>query len=125
MKDKLSNKIFLIVTLFVVVGVFISSQTSLAGGLVPVNSTGDYTVSQILAILPTAIQFMLGISGSIALLAFVYGGVLFLVSSGNRELVEKGKNVIKGAVVGLLLVFLSYTIIATIATTIWIITLIF
>jgi len=56
-------------------------------------------------------RWILGIVGSLSLLAFVYGGVLFLISAGNRETVQKAKQVIIGAVIGLTIVFASYLII--------------
>jgi len=117
MRIDISKNLLVAFCLLSVIGIFLHVQICLAQGIVPVNDDGNYTVAQVLEILPRAMKFMLGISGSVALLAFVYGGVMFLISSGNREQVEKGKNIIKGAVIGLLLVFLSYTIIATIVTT--------
>ena len=54
---------------------------------------------------------VLGFVGSIALLMFIYGGIMFLISSGNSEKVTQAKQIIIGAVIGLVIVFASYTII--------------
>ena len=54
---------------------------------------------------------LLGLVGSIALLFFVYGGVMFLVSAGNTEMISKARGIIIGAIVGIIIVFASYTII--------------
>lgn len=54
-------------------------------------------------------KLILGISGSIALALFIYGGFLMLVSSGSEQMVTKGKNVLSGAVIGLIIVFAAYT----------------
>lgn len=56
-------------------------------------------------------KMILGISGSAALLFFVYGGVTFLISGGSQERVTKGKQIIIGSVIGLFIIFGSYTII--------------
>ncbi len=56
------------------------------------------------------IKFILGITGSIALLLFVYGGFLWMTSAGNSEQVTKGKNVFIWATIGLIVIFSSYAI---------------
>lgn len=56
-------------------------------------------------------EIMLGLVGSISLLMFVYGGVVFLISGGSSQRVEQGKQIIIGSVIGLIIVFASYTII--------------
>lgn len=54
-------------------------------------------------------KLILGISGSVALALFIYGGFLMLISSGSEQMVTKGKNVLSGAVIGLIIVFVAYT----------------
>lgn len=54
-------------------------------------------------------KLILGISGSVALALFIYGGFLMLISGGNEQMVTKGKNVLSGAVIGLIIVFAAYT----------------
>ena len=57
-------------------------------------------------------HFILSITGSLALLFFVYGGVMFLISAGSSERITKAKQILVGAVIGLAIVFTSYTIIS-------------
>jgi len=72
--------------------------------------TGDsLDVFMLLAI--NIANWILGIVGSLALLFFIYGGFTFLISAGNTAQVDKGKKILGGAVVGLLIVFCSYLII--------------
>ncbi len=59
-------------------------------------------------IIGTLIKAVLGIVGSLALLAFVYGGFVLMLSSGNSEQVQKGKNILIWASVGLVVIFVSY-----------------
>jgi len=56
-------------------------------------------------------KWILGIVGSLALLMFIYGGIMLMISGGNSEKITQGKQIIIGAVVGLAIVFASYMII--------------
>lgn len=56
-------------------------------------------------------KVFLGLAGSMSLLFFIYGGVMFLISGGNQERVSKGKQIIIGSVIGIIVIFTSYTII--------------
>ena len=56
-------------------------------------------------------SFILGISGSFALLMFIYGGFTWVTSAGSEERITKGKTIVRNAVIGLVVVFLSYGII--------------
>lgn len=47
---------------------------------------------------------ILGLSGSLALLMFVYGGFLYIFAGGNQNLAGKAKNAIVYAVIGLIIV---------------------
>lgn len=57
------------------------------------------------------IKAVLGVVGSIALLMFIYGGFLWMTSSGNEQKITQGKNVITWATIGLAIIFLSYTLV--------------
>lgn len=59
---------------------------------------------------------ILGIVGSVALILFIYGGVLWMTSAGNQERVRKGKEVIIWAVLGLGIIFTSYAVVKFIIT---------
>ena len=75
------------------------------------SNCGNYTLNDMARTAITISEFILGIVGSLALLAFVAGGLMWMLSAGNPELVTRGKQTIIGAVIGLVVVFTSYTII--------------
>ena len=56
------------------------------------------------------ITAVMGVVGSIALLMFIYGGLVWMTSSGNQESVKKGRNIILWSAVGLIVVFMSYAL---------------
>lgn len=56
-------------------------------------------------------KFILGMLGSVTLVIFMYGGVVWLTSGGNAQRVEYGRNIFEGALVGLMIVLASYVIV--------------
>lgn len=92
-----------------------SSQT--ADGENKYNS-GRYDLNDMVMILVRASQWILGIVGSLALLMFIYGGFMFLISAGSSEKIGKAKTILVAAVVGLAIVFGSYLIIKFVLSTI-------
>tara|TARA_Y100001970_G_C14223843_1_gene854332 strand:+ start:2383 stop:2811 length:429 start_codon:yes stop_codon:yes gene_type:complete len=55
-------------------------------------------------------QTALGIIGSLTLLAFMFGGFMWLTSAGNQEKVKKGTQTMLYATIGLFVIFGSYAI---------------
>lgn len=74
-------------------------------------TTGTYELNDMVGIFANSSQIILGVIGSITLLMFVYGGVMFLISGGSSEKVTKAKGILTAAVIGLIIVFSSYLII--------------
>lgn len=57
------------------------------------------------------IKFIMGFVGTIALVIFIYGGVLWLISAGRDEYVTKGKNAMVWSTIGLVIVFSGYILV--------------
>jgi hypothetical protein len=57
------------------------------------------------------INAALGIVGSIAFLMFIFGGFKWLTSAGNEQKVREGTDVMKWAIVGLVIVFASVALV--------------
>ncbi|MDD5291277.1 MAG: pilin [Patescibacteria group bacterium] len=72
---------------------------------------GDCQLNDFIQLAVNASQWILGIVGSLTLLMFIYGGLMFIISSGSSEKVTKAKEIIIGAVIGLAIVFTAYIII--------------
>lgn len=58
-----------------------------------------------------AASFLFSIIGALALLMFVYGGFMLVLSSGNPEKVKKGGEIIFSAILGLIIVFGAYVLV--------------
>ena len=71
---------------------------------------GDETTS-----LPTIIQnytnYFVGFSALIAVIYGIYGGFLYLTAGGNDEQTKKAKTVFKQVAIGLVVIFLSYSVV--------------
>lgn len=68
------------------------------------------TVSTPQAFIGLAINAVLGVVGSLALLMFIYGGLTWMTSSGNEEKVKKGREIIIWSAIGLVVIFMSYAL---------------
>lgn len=80
------------------------------------NSLQTCGVNEVLVVVINVSRFILGMIGSIALLMFIYGGVTFLVSSGNSQQVEAGKTILKNAVIGIMITFFAWISIGLLIT---------
>jgi succinate dehydrogenase/fumarate reductase cytochrome b subunit len=64
------------------------------------------------ALLAQVITTLLIWGGAIALLFIIFGGFRYIISLGNPESVEKARSTVLYAVLGLILIFLAYLIVA-------------
>lgn len=82
---------------------------------VPENSTqlenpiGNDVTFEI--VVKRVVQAILGLTGVLALIAFIYGGVLWMVSRGDTGMIQKGKTMMIWAVFGIVIIFSSYALI--------------
>lgn len=72
---------------------------------------GSCQLKDALGLLVKVYREILGLIGSVVLLMFVIGGTMLILSGGNSERVEKGKKIIIGSVIGMIIVLTSYLII--------------
>jgi len=75
----------------------------------PVTPTGNLTIESLLS---TVIYWILGLSGGIAVLFLILGGLQYVTSSGNKDKAEQAKQTILYAVIGLVVIALSFVIVA-------------
>ena len=62
------------------------------------------------AIAATMIKAALGILGIVFVVLVVYGGFLYMTSSGEADKVKKAKNVIMYAAIGVIIIFVAYAL---------------
>ncbi len=71
------------------------------------NPLGADSVNELVG---RVINSVMGIVGSLALLMFVYGGLIWMTSSGSQEKVKKGKDILVWSAVGLIVIFSAYAL---------------
>jgi hypothetical protein len=88
------------------------TNTSATGGApAPINLTNPIAATNVPQLIGSIIKEVLGIVGALALLMFVYGGFLWLTSGGSPDRIKKGKDILVWAVIGLVVIFASYTLV--------------
>jgi len=120
---------FIVVLIFSFSFIFSISSVGAAESLLPSENTescdcsvktipseckkycGSYSLNDIVKVGVKATEILLGLSGSVALLFFIYGGVVFLISGGSAEKITKGKTIIVNSVIGIIIIFSSFIII--------------
>jgi len=104
------NKIFIILGLsFVLLTIFSINITLAADG--EYDLPNPLQTDSIATIIGRITKYMVGISGTIALLFFIYGGSLWLISAGRPDYVTKGRNAMVWSGIGLVVIFASYALV--------------
>ncbi len=63
------------------------------------------------SLLQTIINYMLAFAGLIAVIFLIWGGFQYITAGGNEETAEKGKGTVVNAIIGLVIIGLSYVIV--------------
>lgn len=71
----------------------------------------DETNSPVVAFILDMINFITRVIGVIAMALIIVGGLLMIVSEGDENRIQKGKDIVIAAIIGLLLVMASYIIV--------------
>ena len=76
------------------------------GGATPVSSQAAAQT-----VIARLINYVLGFIGSIALIMFIYGGIIWMTAAGSADKVKKGKNIIVWSALGLAVIFMAYIVV--------------
>ena len=95
--------------LCIAVTILVSLPAQAANGLDIYNPINAETVPQLIN---SIVRTILGVVGALSLFMFVYGGMLWMTSGGNSQRVEKGKETLTWATIGLAVIFSSYAILS-------------
>lgn len=78
--------------------------------------TNPIAANDLREVIARFIKMLTGISGSLALAAFVYGGFQWVTAGGDSAQIEAGKKTFKSAVTGLIMIFGAYVALQAIFT---------
>lgn len=91
----------------------ISGQYKRTGGFLPACAYAGNcrSISDFLSVLISIAKEAFKYIGSIAFLMFIYGGITVILSFGNAEKVQKGKQILVAAVVGIAISFSAFLLV--------------
>lgn len=76
-----------------------------------VSGGNNCTICDMLNVGINLTNIIIALSGTLAFAFFIYGGVLLLISQGASDKIGAAKKVITNAIIGLIIIFTSYTLI--------------
>ncbi|MEX2055199.1 MAG: hypothetical protein WD972_03365 [Candidatus Andersenbacteria bacterium] len=76
------------------------------------NPLGSTSINSFLT---SVISYILGVASLLALLALIVGGTRLIIGFGNEDQLKSAKTIIKWAIIGLIVVVLSYVIVRLVA----------
>lgn len=88
----------------------LATSAAAAGLTNPLEGAGGTSIP---AIIGNVVKALLGLSGAVALLVFVWSGILMIVAAGNPKQIQKAKASLVWASIGLVVLFTAYTLVAT------------
>ncbi len=126
-RNKKMKKLFLSIILFCLLSIiFVPFLASAAGNptagqpLVPCGNPGEAacTITDFFTMIARVYNFIVwDIATPLAILAFLAGGIIMMVSAGNPGLAGKGRQILTIATIGLVLVFCAWLIVNVILVT--------
>jgi hypothetical protein len=76
---------------------------------------GMCTISDLLVLVYMVVNLLIGFAGLVAIIYIVWGGLILLLSAGDPGKIGDGKKTIRDALLGFILVMLSYLIVSYVA----------
>ena len=74
----------------------------------PVSIDNPLGVSTFQQLIGKIISAILGVLGSVALLMFIWGGLVWMMAAGNEKKIAQGRDILMWAAIGLVIIFTSY-----------------
>lgn len=68
-------------------------------------------LNQVLQTIVNVSKLILAVTGAAAILMFSYGGVMFIIAAGNQEKIQQGKDALKAATIGIVIVLTAWLIV--------------
>ena len=95
-----------------------AGQASIWKDMEECRKSGSCSLNDFVRLFANVSQWILGIVGSLALLMFIYGGLMMIIAGvstraegGKDKRINIGKDAIENAIIGLVIVFAAYMII--------------
>ena len=108
----IKQKITFLLAVFILASLVLVSDAGAQGATPIDNPAPNYLVSyDFQQLIVSAISIALYFAGTIALLFLIIGGFQYIMARGNEEATEKAKKTISGAVLGIVIIVMSFAIV--------------
>ena len=112
-------KKLIMVLFFVIISFLLNVNYGKCENAVGTGDSGSVTLNNPLgdnakepnALIGKLINGALGLVGSIALVMFIYGGLVWMTAMGAADKITKGKDIILWATIGLIVIFSAYALV--------------
>jgi hypothetical protein len=101
--------VFLVVFTWLSIGTVVQAQTSADLGIGYASSTGLTTQDPRLVV-AKIIRIGFGLLGTIGVILVIYAGFLWMTAAGNDDKIKKAKDILKAAVIGLIIILSAFAI---------------
>lgn len=95
-------------------GGIVNCESSLPGGISGVSETNSCDLCKLVSMINTIFNYAAVFLGGAAVLMIIVGGIMYMTASGSQELITRGKKTLQFAIIGLVVVILSFVIVQTI-----------
>ena len=92
-----------------------TNKLNAIGGITGLGSVDVSSDAGLYEKIAAIINILLGFAGVIATILIIVAGTRWILSGGNEEEITKAKNIIKGAVIGILIVLGAYVVVNFVA----------
>lgn len=96
---------------FFLLSFLIISLTTVNAQAAMIDISNPITTANFNDLVEGVLDWVLGIAGTVALLMLVTGGIMYSMAAGNEEKTKAAKKVISYAILGVIIVILSYSMI--------------
>ncbi len=86
--------------------------------LAALNAPNQMSVNLFTVLIYNVVVLILCIVGALTLMMIVYGGITMMISGGSSKTVEKGKQIITDAIIGLVIVLTAYLLVHFVVDTV-------
>ena len=106
----------LLVTVVILTPLFATAALNSGFACDPNSGLNCSAGSDVNSLIKTVINWLLGIAFGVAVLFLIIGGFWYIMSAGNEETAEKGKSTAINAIIGIIIIILSYVVVNVVST---------
>ena len=79
------------------------------------NGVNFTNLSQIWVVVANVVRILVALSGALAVIFIIVGGLFYVVSSGDPARIKRAKDILKESITGLIITLMAYSVITYIA----------